>query len=169
MITWIIGLSGSGKTTLATSVITSLRSKGRSVVLLDGDAVRELYGNDLGHSMTDRRTNADRICKLSAFLDSQNIDVVVAILSLFPDTRDWCRNNLSSYYEVFIDCDLHNLKNRDSKGLYSRFDSGEITNVAGCDLHFPRPASPDLIISNNSSLDNLLAHTAIIVDKFISS
>ena len=48
MITWIIGLSGSGKTTLATSVITALRSKGRSVVLLDGDAVRELHSNDLG-------------------------------------------------------------------------------------------------------------------------
>ena len=55
MIVWIIGLSGSGKTTLANEVTTILRSKNKKVVLIDGDQIRELYGNDLGHDLKDRK------------------------------------------------------------------------------------------------------------------
>lgn len=167
MIVWIIGLSGSGKTTLSNHIVSDLRSRGRSIVLLDGDAVRDLYGNDLGHSLVDRKTNAERICNLCSFFDSQNIDVLVSILSLFPESRHWCRTQLSSYYEVFIDAPLSDLKRRDPKGIYARYESGLITNVAGCDLHFPIPDSSDLIISNNGSLSDLLLHSSSIVSQFL--
>ena len=59
------------------------------------------------------------------------IDVVCAILSLFPESRAWCRENLSSYYEVFIDAPLDHLIERDDKGIRGRFQRGEISDVAG--------------------------------------
>ena len=69
MVVWIIGLSGSGKTTLSKSIVNELRVRGREVVLLDGDEIRDVFGNDLGYDIESRKLNAQRICNLSAFLE----------------------------------------------------------------------------------------------------
>ena len=165
MVVWIIGLSGAGKTTLAERVVKEIRGRGRKVVLLDGDRVRELFGNDLGHSIAHRLKNADRICELSRFLEREDIDVVCSILSIFPESREWCRRELNDYYEVFIDTPKENLIARDSKGLYSKYMRGEIKDVAGFDLDFILPDSPDLRIENNGSLECLLDFAPIIVER----
>ena len=168
MVVWVIGLSGSGKTTLSTQVVDELRRRGRQAVLLDGDQVRELFGNDVGYDLNARRLNAERICRFCAFLDAQGIDVVCAILSIFPESRQWCRINLRRYYEVFIDVPIDVLRSRDSKGLYARHALGEVKDVAGLDLEFPIPNSPDLRIVNTGSLDNFLIHAHSIADAVCS-
>lgn len=166
MVVWIMGLSGAGKTTLARKVVEELRNSVSNVVLIDGDEIREMFGNDLGHTLADRRRNADRICRLGKFLDDQGIHVVCAILSLFPESREWNRNNLRDYYEVFIDTPLNDLKERDSKGLYARFARGEISDVAGLDLVFPLPDA-HLVIRNHGSRDALLGHAPLIADRVV--
>ncbi|UCV06671.1 adenylyl-sulfate kinase [Dechloromonas denitrificans] len=162
MIIWIIGLSGAGKSTLANEVASIVRARQRAVVLLDGDIVRETFGNDLGHSITDRLKNAERICRIGKMLDDQGIDVVCAILSLFPETREWNRRNLKAYREVFIDTPMADLKARDSKGIYKRFETGEARDVAGLDLPFPRPDTAELVIDNAASRSELLKHAELI-------
>jgi len=164
MVVWIIGLSGAGKTTLANEIVAHVRRAQPNVVLIDGDVVREVFGNDLGHAMEDRRTNARRICQLGKLLDDQGIDVVCAILSLFPESRSWNREHLRNYYEVFIDTPIQDLVQRDSKGIYRRFNSGEIRDVAGMDIEFPRPTNPDLTIRNIESREALLGHAKAIAD-----
>jgi adenylylsulfate kinase-like enzyme len=165
MVVWIIGLSGAGKTTLANEVVSHVRRVQQNVILIDGDMVREVFGNDLGHTMEDRLTNAKRICQLGKLLDDQGIHVVCAILSLFPETREWNREHLKNYYEVFIDTPVQELVKRDSKGIYGRFSSGEISDVAGMDIEFPRPDNADLIISNNNSRNALLGYAKAIAEK----
>lgn len=169
MVVWIIGLSGAGKSTLANEVVSLIREKKKTVVLLDGDAVRETFGNDLGYSMEDRLKNAERICQLGKLLDDQGVHVVCAILSLFPDTREWNRRNLQSYREVFIDTPMADLKTRDSKGIYKRFEDGEVRDVAGLDIAFPRPDNADLIIENLGSKPELLKHAGHIADWLLGS
>ncbi len=165
MVVWLIGLSGAGKTTLAETVVKTLRTKGRQVILLDGDRIREIFSNDLGHDLKDRRRNAERVCRLCVFLDTQGIDVVCAILSIFPESREWCRSNVRNYYEVFIDTPIDFLRQRDSKGLYASYDRNEISDVVGLDIEFPRPSSPDLVIINDGSLVDLLAYAPVIADR----
>lgn len=151
MVTWIIGLAGAGKTTIGREVHRQLQQEKPNVVFLDGDHVRTIMGNDLGHELEDRRQNAWRICRLCQFLDSQGIDVVCSILSLFREHQQWNRTAYRSYLEVFIDVPLEELKQRDQKGLYSGAAEGRIKDVAGVDLPF-QPPEADLVLFNGTPL-----------------
>lgn len=52
---WITGLSGAGKTTIGTALYRQSKGNMDNVVLLDGDAIRKAFGNDLGYSDAERR------------------------------------------------------------------------------------------------------------------
>jgi len=166
MVIWIIGLSGSGKSTLANEIISKVNKiYNNKSVLLDGDVIRNVFNNDLGYSKEDRFKNAQRICELGKFLESQGINVITAILSLFPENREWNRKNLKNYYEVFIDTPMEDLVKRDPKGIYKKFADGQIANVAGLDVPFAKPNKADLIIKNNNTKEHLLKHADLIIEK----
>ncbi len=165
MVIWLIGLSGAGKTTLAKEIVFSAKRDVSNIVLIDGDIIRGVFGGDLGHSLEDRKKNADRICRLCKFMDDQHIHVVCAILSLFPESREWNRKNISDYFEVFIDAPFESLVERDYKGLYRKALNKEIENVAGVDLEFPPPARPDLVIQNDEGKEKLLSFAPMLAGK----
>lgn len=148
MVIWIIGLAGSGKTTVAREVVRRRKVRNPATVLLDGDIVREIMGGDLGHTLSDRERNGWRVCRLGRELERQGIDVVCAILSLFPEQRAWNRQSLQGYREVYLDVPMSVLEARDQKGLYSGARTGTVRDVAGIDLPFEPPSAPDLVIDN---------------------
>ena len=164
MVIWIIGLSGAGKTTLAEEIYKISKPINPNTVLIDGDVIREIFGNDLGHSAEDRKKNAKRISRLCYFLSLHNINVICSILSLFQTSRDWNRKNIKDYFEVYIKTPISNLIERDPKGIYKRYNDGMISNVAGLDLTFEEPLDPDLIINNNEGVEDLLKHSLFIAD-----
>ena len=84
-----------------------------------------------------------RLCDLSA---RQGFTVVIATISLFKEVHAWNRENLQGYYEVYLRVPLEELRRRDPKGIYRRFDAGEITDVAGLDLPIDEPSSPDCVL-----------------------
>ncbi len=153
-VTWIIGLSGAGKTTIARELVSQMRADGDNVIMLDGDALREVWGDDLGHTLEDRRRNAWRVSRLCKYLDSQGVHVVASILSMFEETRAWNRANMSRYVEVMLDVPMADLKARDPRGLYRAAAAGEITCVAGVDLPFEPPRRPDLVLRNGLNADS---------------
>lgn len=147
---WITGLSGAGKSTLATITASSLRSRGNSVVLLDGDELREVFGavaaNSENHGREGRLGLAMQYGRLCRVLASQGFTVVIATISLFREVHEWNRNNLPGYFEVYLKVPIGELRRRDPKGIYRRFDVGELTDVAGLDLPIDEPEEADLII-----------------------
>ena len=96
------------------------------------------------------------MCK---FLDAQGIDVICSILSLFPESREWNRKNIIDYYQVYIKAPIQDLKHRDYKGLYKKFENGDIKNLAGLDIEFIEPKNSNIIINNNRKVEDLLAYT----------
>ena len=149
MVIWIIGMSGTGKTTIANQVVERIRELKRKVVLLDGDLIRSLFKNDVDHTIEGRRRNAERLSVISKFLADQDVHVVAAVLSIFPEWQAWNRENILNYSEIYLKVSMQTLLERDIKDLYARAMKGEIENVVGVDIPFPEPENPDLVIEND--------------------
>jgi len=155
----MIGLSRAGKTTLSRILYDRLKPQLNNLVLLDGDIIRELFRNDVDHSIEGRWKNAERLSHLSKFLADQNIHVIAAVLSIFPEWQAWNRENITDYHEVYIKASMDTLEKRDQNDLYSQAKLGKIKNVVGVDIPFPEPKQPDLIVENNldrSNFDSML-------------
>ena len=148
MVIWLIGMSGSGKSTIASALYDNLKPGTKNLVYLDGDDFREMFRNDVDHTVAGRRKNAERISHTCHMLDRQGIHVIAAVLSIFPEWQAWNRATFSNYFEVFLDIPIATLVERDVKGLYAGAHEGRIKNVVGVDIEFPRPANPDLILDS---------------------
>ena len=148
---WITGLSGSGKTTISTLFYKYLKTKQDNVVLIDGDQIREVYQNtDYSEKGREKISYVNmRLCKM---LTDQGVDVILATIGMKNAYRQWCRNNIENYHEIYLKVPMEELIKRDSKGLYSKALRGEIKNVYGIDMAYEEPQNPDLVILNDSSI-----------------
>jgi len=99
---WITGLSGAGKTTVGRELSKRLRAAGRPVTFLDGDTLRSVIAEDLGHSAGNRRRSAMRNARLCRLLAEQGVDVVCATISLFHEVQSWNRENIPGYCEICL-------------------------------------------------------------------
>ena len=73
---WLTGLSGAGKTTIGRLRYEKLKTEGENVVFLDGDELRQVFGDDLGYTEADRRKSAMRNARLCALLGKQGFTFV---------------------------------------------------------------------------------------------
>jgi len=149
MVIWIIGLSRAGKTTLSKLLYEKLKPNTKNLVLLDGDIMRNLFKNDVDHTIEGRFKNAERLSHLTKFLADQKIHVIGAVLSIFPEWQKWNRLNIDDYQEVYVKTSIDVLEKRDKNNLYLNAKLGKIKNVVGVDIPFPEPLNADLIIENN--------------------
>jgi len=144
---WITGLSGAGKTTIGKIFFEFLRRERANVLFLDGDMLRALFGNDLGYGREDRLRCAMRYSRLCRLLSEQGQDVVLCTISMFREVREWNRQNINKYREIYIEVPMEVLEQRNQKGLYQ---SG--SDVVGVDLELELPENPDLILRNDGTL-----------------
>jgi cytidine diphosphoramidate kinase len=157
---WFTGLSGAGKTTIANLFYSSLKVSKKDLVFLDGDTLRQIFDDKQKYTLASRKRLAMRYSKLCKMLIEQNIDVVIATISMFQDVRDWNRGNIENYHEIYIKVPIDILIKRDQKNLYSRALNGEISNVLGIDIDFEEPDRPDITILNDGSMtpENIVNH-----------
>jgi adenylyl-sulfate kinase len=155
---WFTGLPSSGKSTLARRVEQVLLERGMSVEVLDGDEVRETFSKGLGFSKQDRDTNIRRIGFVAKLLSRNGVVAITAAISPYRDTRDEMRKAIGRFVEVYVECPIDVLKERDVKGLYKKALAGEIKNFTGVDDPYEAPQKPEVLIpSHQESVDQSVA------------
>lgn len=142
---WITGLPCSGKSSLARELAARLRTRRPSVVVLDGDELRDAIAPDLGYSLADRRECGFRYARLAVLLAGQDALVIVATLSMFDEIRAWTRASSPRYLEVLLRAPESLRRERDRRGLFAR------DSVVGIDLPFEEPRHPHVLVEDDGS------------------
>ena len=146
---WITGLSGAGKTTIGHLFYQYLKEQYPNTVFFDGDTLRKVFGEDLGYTEEERRKCAMRYSRLCAMLEEQGMNVICCTISMFDSVRQWNRENIHNYREIYVRVSMDILRTRDQKGLYSGITSETEKDVAGIHFQVEMPKNPDLILDND--------------------
>ena len=147
---WFTGMSGSGKSTVAVALEQMLHKKSRHCYRLDGDNIRHGLCSNLGFSAADRDENIRRIGEVAKLFADAGCITLCSFVSPYRAARDQVRALHEEaglpFLEIFVDCPIEVLEQRDPKGLYKKARAGEITNMTGLsDEHpFESPEKPDL-------------------------
>lgn len=148
-ILWFTGLSGSGKTTIANKLKEFLEEDGKKVRIIDGDDVRATINKHLGFCPEDIKENNKIIAKLCVE-DNKNEIIIVPVISPFKKSRDNAKRFIGEgFHEIYIKCSLEKVKERDTKGLYKKFEQGLINNLIGVcpEVPYEAPENPDILIN----------------------
>jgi sulfate adenylyltransferase len=141
---WFTGLSGSGKTTLSLLVASELAARGVHAERLDGDEIRQHFSRNLGFSREDRDENVRRLGFVAGIVERCGACAIVSAISPYRAGRDGVRRSVARFVEVFTECPLSVLTERDPKGLYKRAAAGELHHLTGVDDPYEIPEAPDV-------------------------
>jgi adenylyl-sulfate kinase len=148
---WLTGMSGAGKSTTARLLEQRLRATGAKVEMLDGDIVRTHLSKGLGYSKEDRNDNIRRIGFVCELLSRNGVIAIAATISPYREAREQVRSRTPNFFEVYLECPLNVLVQRDVKGLYKKALAGEIINFTGISDPYEPPLAPEVTI--HSSLE----------------
>jgi bifunctional enzyme CysN/CysC len=143
---WLTGLSGSGKSTIANLLEQRFFATGKHTYLLDGDNIRHGLNRDLGFTEADRVENLRRVAEVARLLVDAGLIVIVSFISPYRAERELARAHFEpgEFFEIFVDTPIEECERRDTKGLYAKARSGELTNFTGVDSPYESPLSPEV-------------------------
>ncbi len=145
---WFTGMSGAGKSTISRQLELRLRERGAKVEVLDGDVVRTHLSKGLGFSKEDRDENVRRIGFVCELLSRNGVIAIAAAISPYRDVRDEVRARIPNFVEIYVECPVDVLAERDVKGLYKRALAGEIAHFTGISDPYEAPVSPEVTVNS---------------------
>ncbi len=167
---WLTGLSGSGKSTIANELARELMNTSRLAYILDADNLRHGLSAGLGFSDDDRAENIRRVAEVACLFADAGIVAIVPIISPFIASREHARkihtDNQLRFVEVHVATPIEECERRDTKGLYSKVRSGEMTGLSGVDSVYEPPKSPEVTVGANK--ETLEQSVAMIMTKLLT-
>jgi adenylyl-sulfate kinase len=142
-------MSGAGKSTISRAIEERLRAFGAKVEVLDGDVVRTHLSKGLGFSREDRDENIRRIGFVCEMLSRNGVIAIAAAISPYRSVREELRARIPNFVEVYVECPIEVLAERDVKGLYKRALAGEIGNFTGISDPYEPPVAPEVTVNSS--------------------
>jgi adenylylsulfate kinase len=168
---WLTGMKKAGKTTLAAQLAQRLTQAGRVVQLLDEDGEAKFLLEGLGPTKEGQVTAVKRFGYTAKAVAKAGGIAICAALSPFREPREQLRREARRFLEVFVDCTIEKLMDRDGKeAYYKKAMIGEITQVAGVDLPYEPPVHAELVLhTEQESVEASLTRIfqALVDGKFI--
>lgn len=146
---WLTGLPAAGKTTLGRTICEELKNSGYKAHHLDGDEVRAVFKEKLGYSREDRNKNIKLAIELAKKYQDENYIVIASFISPYKKHREWGREKLKNYIEVFVNSPLEVCEYRDPKGMYEKARAGEIKFFTGVSDPYEKPNNSEIILETN--------------------
>lgn len=150
---WLTGLSGSGKTTTATRLVEVLEAAGKTVTLLDGDALRQRLFPERGFTRVDRERNVLSVAWIAAEIVRHHGIAICALISPYRAGRAEARSLVGTdqFFEVFVDTPMDVCETRDVKGLYRQVRAGAVDRMTGIDDPYEPPFHADLTVGTTET------------------
>ena len=143
---WLTGMRRAGKSTIAAHLASRFAASGRRVELLDEDRDAAVLLDGLGASKEDHAKAVARLGFVAKAVMRNGGVAVCAALSPYRDARDQLRKEARRFVEVFVDCGMEKLQQRDPEGIYRRALAGELTQVPGVDVPYEPPGHADVTV-----------------------
>jgi adenylylsulfate kinase len=140
---WITGLSGAGKTSIAKILHKKITNIYGPTLMISGDNIRSDFKLK-GYDKISREKIGLMYSRFFKRILNQKINIIFAGIVLIEKVRDYNRNNIQNYFEIYIKSNINFLKKNKIKKIYK-----QRINVVGIDILPEYPKNPDIVINNN--------------------
>ena len=148
MVIWLLGISGSGKSTLGAKLKAYYDENNIQSFILDGDTVRDFFDGDLGYTPDERMHNIKRILLSASVLEQNGIIPIICNISPFESLRQFAREKLGDYVQIYLQKSLMDAQKDDVKNIYK--ENLNVTPIVGLDVEFESPETNELVLNVES-------------------
>ena len=148
----LTGLSGSGKSTIGSALERKLFDLGHNVAMLDGQNMRLGLSRDLGFSAEARSEAMRRGAEVARLMNDAGMITILGYVAPSAEVRDRAQDVIGDdrFLVVHLDAPIDVCRARDTDGVYSLADTGEIGVFPGINADYDAPESPDLRLDTNT-------------------
>ena len=142
---WFTGLPYSGKTTVATELITELKKRQITYVLLDDKRIRKILSPDLRDVKYEYYRHVIRLANVSYLIATSDVLNIVCTVSPKRVLRNYARQLIKNFVEVYVKCPKELCEERAKQ------------NFNGYHGYYEEPLRPNLVIDTQkeSTKDNI--------------
>jgi adenylylsulfate kinase len=158
---WITGLPASGKSMIAAKLAAQLNARGIDVAVLESDELRKIFTPRPRYDAEERDLFYRQMVYVGLLLTRHGVPVIFDATANRRAYRDYARQQISKFVEVYVVCPLATCMARDPKGIYRRAREGQAQTVPGLQETYERPEKPEVVVQGDGQAPEDAARNVI--------
>ena len=158
---WVTGLPASGKSTLVASLKAQLADRGVDVAVLESDVLRKVLTPEPRYDEKEREAFYRQMVYIGTLLTQHGVSVIFDATANRRQYREWARERITRFIEVYVDCPLETCMARDPKGIYREAAANGENTVPGLQSNYEPPDHPDVLVRGDQELPDAAAERVV--------